>query len=494
MTSDALLKGVATAISKTKADIETQIASVRRDVKNDLTSILSRDWSGDLVKDWREQRSYRPGDLVRYKGGVWQAWTDTDQHPLSVESGWVCLQNGIDDVTVKYDGSREVGFTVSLSDGTSKTYGLNVPVPVHTGKWEATKSYAEADEVAWSGSTWRSTEDSNTTEPGTEGHKWLLVAQKGSTGRVGPQGERGERGEKGDKGDDANPLTVARIIERNIAEALDNLAETGEIPESAVAPIVKAIDRISRERFDETKNIFNVAEPSDDRIPIYSRGLYVKGEEYRRGDMVSITALGIYVALTTTRQDPRSNHPDWQTFAVFPHALGAIAAAPPTPSETVTYITYNSTTRTLTYTNEALTVQTFVFAETNTTIVYNSVTNILTYTNETGATFAVDLSALAANVYVNGASFNAATNVITFTDTSAATPNVSVDLSAYSPSLVNNLNGTYTHTVGGNSTLIDLRRSFSAIPSTRNYDGRVIELNGLLYKYLATPGTYIQIS
>lgn len=64
---------------------------------------------------------------------------------------------------------------------------------------------------------------------------------------------------------------------------------------------------------------------------------------------------------------------------------------------------------------------------------------VLTYTNGTqtlnwndgqGTTLAVDLSALAADIFVNGGSYDANTTVLTLTDNDAGTPDVQINLGA----------------------------------------------------------------
>lgn len=165
-----------------------------------------------------------------------------------------------------------------------------------------------------------------------------------------------------------------------------------------------------------------------------------------------------------------------------------------TGPETITNLSYNPATRTISYVNEAGTVQTATIAETATTLSYNPTTRILTYAGETGLPQTIDLSALAADIFVNGASFDATSRVLTLTDNSGATPDVTVNLAALASTVTDNLNGTYTHVSGGISTVIDRTLSVSTIPTTGNYNNRIIELNGKLYKYLAVPGTYIEIS
>lgn len=164
------------------------------------------------------------------------------------------------------------------------------------------------------------------------------------------------------------------------------------------------------------------------------------------------------------------------------------------PGETITNMTYNPTTRVLSYVNEAGTVQTATLSETVTTLSYDAATKVLTYMGENGIAQTVDLSALATDIFVNAATFNATSGVLTLIDNDGATPNVTVNLSALKPTLVDNLNDTWTHTVNGVATVIDASISVAAIPVTGNYDGRIIEFNNRIYKYLAVPGTYIEVS
>ena len=64
-----------------------------------------------------------------------------------------------------------------------------------------------------------------------------------------------------------------------------------------------------------------------------------------------------------------------------------------------------------------------------TTLSYDNTTQVLTYINEAGATTTLDMSALAADIFVNGASYDATTSVLTLTDNDTGTPDVTVDLS-----------------------------------------------------------------
>lgn len=67
--------------------------------------------------------------------------------------------------------------------------------------------------------------------------------------------------------------------------------------------------------------------------------------------------------------------------------------------------------------------------ETTTTLAYNSTTKVISYTNEDGTIVTIDLSSLAVDVFVNGATYDAATMVLTLSDNSGTTPNITINLS-----------------------------------------------------------------
>ena len=66
--------------------------------------------------------------------------------------------------------------------------------------------------------------------------------------------------------------------------------------------------------------------------------------------------------------------------------------------------------------------------ETNTTLTYNAATKTLTYTNEDGLIATIDLSALAADIFVTGGTYDPATMVLTLSDNDGVTPNITINL------------------------------------------------------------------
>jgi hypothetical protein len=71
-----------------------------------------------------------------------------------------------------------------------------------------------------------------------------------------------------------------------------------------------------------------------------------------------------------------------------------------------------------------------VLSSPNAVLSYNPVTKVLDFTNQAGTVTSLDLSTLAADVFVNGGSFNATTMVLTLTDNSGTTPDVTINLGA----------------------------------------------------------------
>jgi hypothetical protein len=94
-------------------------------------------------------------------------------------------------------------------------------------------------------------------------------------------------------------------------------------------------------------------------------------------------------------------------------------------------------------------------AETVTSLSYTALTKVLEFKDEAGNTTALDLSALAADIFVNGATFSAATGILTLTDNDGTSPDVVVDLSAYKVTVTDNADGTYTLAQAGNTFTVD---------------------------------------
>lgn len=93
--------------------------------------------------------------------------------------------------------------------------------------------------------------------------------------------------------------------------------------------------------------------------------------------------------------------------------------------------------------------------ETNTTLTYAPLTKTLTYTNEDGIPFVIDLSALAADIFVNAASYDPATMVLTLQDNEGTTPDITINLADLKQVITANANGlTWSGTGEASNPLI----------------------------------------
>lgn len=111
------------------------------------------------------------------------------------------------------------------------------------------------------------------------------------------------------------------------------------------------------------------------------------------------------------------------------------------------------------------------FDQVVTSLGYVAGTKVLSYTDEAGNVTSIDLSALAADIYVNGATFNAGTGVLTLTDNDGTSPDVVVDLSAYKVAWTDNGDGTFTHAQAGATYVLDFNAA--ALPYSNAASGMV---------------------
>lgn len=86
---------------------------------------------------------------------------------------------GIDDIAVEMSGDRTLRLSVVLTDGRTIAKDVDLPIPIHHGRWENGREYGLGDEVANNGCSWRA-KRKTTSEPPSQ--DWLLVAKQGSKG------------------------------------------------------------------------------------------------------------------------------------------------------------------------------------------------------------------------------------------------------------------------------------------------------------------------
>lgn len=109
--------------------------------------------------------------------------------------------------------------------------------------------------------------------------------------------------------------------------------------------------------------------------------------------------------------------------------------------------------------------------ETVTALSYAPATKIISYTDEAGNTSTLDLSALAVDIYVNGATFDAGTGVLTLTDVDGTTPDVVVNLAALKATWTDNADGTFTYIQAGSTYTLDFNAN--ALPYDNAVSGLV---------------------
>lgn len=85
---------------------------------------------------------------------------------------------GFDDLTVDYDGERNV--TIKFTKGDKiKEFPIRLPSMIYRGQYEADKSYEQNDTVTMGGSVWIAQKDSPESRPGTNEGEWKLAVKKG---------------------------------------------------------------------------------------------------------------------------------------------------------------------------------------------------------------------------------------------------------------------------------------------------------------------------
>ncbi len=147
------------------------------------------DKSGNLVLTLSNGSLHPLGVVVGAKG-------DPGKDGRDGENGF-----GFDDLSVD-GGDREVAFVFRQGERV-KSFPIKLPVPIHRGLWDATKSYERGDCVQWGGSMWHAVHEIRGMKPGdgpVEKTGWMLVAKKGGDGKNGINGEPGKPGRDGKDG------------------------------------------------------------------------------------------------------------------------------------------------------------------------------------------------------------------------------------------------------------------------------------------------------
>jgi hypothetical protein len=147
-----------------------------------------------VSKIWREESVTYEGEVASFDGSLWQARKDTAQVPGG--SDWICVARAGRD-------------------------GCDGRTPNVCGEYDARKTYAQLDIVAFDGASFIACND----DPGLcPGDGWQLLASRGKVGDKGQSGPRGERGDKGERGEPGT-LIVGWKIDRPTYRAFPVLAD-----------------------------------------------------------------------------------------------------------------------------------------------------------------------------------------------------------------------------------------------------------------------------
>jgi trimeric autotransporter adhesin len=117
-----------------------------------------------------------------------------------------------------------------------------------------------------------------------------------------------------------------------------------------------------------------------------------------------------------------------------------------------------------------------------TTLVWNGATKILTFTDETGAVHNLNLSALAIDLTVTGATYAVSTGILTLVE--AGGTNVTVDLSALKA-----VNATNSVTGNGNGTSLQLDGDAALPGATKLYGTNALGVKGWYSQPVVSPVT-----
>jgi hypothetical protein len=156
-----------------------------------------------LASMWEVGRRYERGDVVRHRGGTFQAHGDPEGAEPGLSDVWRALAEGVAEVdcTPSEDNPRSVTLAVYSSSvaRAPSEFELRFAVPLYCGRYEAGRSYDRGDVVTHEFSVFIATQDGVTTEPG-KGPGWSLMVGRGRKGDKGERGESGLRGERGPRG------------------------------------------------------------------------------------------------------------------------------------------------------------------------------------------------------------------------------------------------------------------------------------------------------
>lgn len=257
-----------------------------------------------LAREWEPGHINEQGTVVFHEGGIWQARLRTASRPAIETAEWVLLTNGIRFVQSYQDPDdpRVFGLLIGFTGGRSRDLRYRLALPHHRGQYRAGVHYFPGDEVEHDGATFRSTIETPLDPPGGEG--WVVVAARGRQGLTGESGPKGDQGDQGDRG-----LTG----ETGRAGRDGSPGERG--PRGfGIARVEGLSDQpgFMRVVLDDG----SLSEPIDLGSIRYV-GLYIPGNDYRRGDIVRL-GFALWIAAEDTSEVPTAYSQTWSLFLVSP--------------------------------------------------------------------------------------------------------------------------------------------------------------------------------
>jgi len=132
----------------------------------------------EVMPEIDTSKSYPRGTYALHNGGLWRAYQKT-----AGLSGWECVVNGLNDISVNLENDRIFTFNLSQSNGEVQTKTFSLPVMIYRDVYQPGRTYQEGDCVTFGGSIWhcyKATSD-RPNEAGSSG--WKLAVKRGRDGR-----------------------------------------------------------------------------------------------------------------------------------------------------------------------------------------------------------------------------------------------------------------------------------------------------------------------
>ena len=185
---DTVRKALESLSGDTKA-LRDQYAEFQKAVDREMSDLARRViGTHQDIKGWlRGDPGYQATALVKHRGGVWKALTETVEEP-GLSDDWVLVIDGINDAELTPSEKSNGDYTIThhMASGAQHTFDIPFPPVKDTGTWESGKTYEFFEGSRKDGHFWLNLKAENDGEPGSS-DGWLLLGQRGNRG---PRGKR----------------------------------------------------------------------------------------------------------------------------------------------------------------------------------------------------------------------------------------------------------------------------------------------------------------